>query len=403
MANLNKSWIEEAKKMLKQYKADGGDVADLGKHDSVYKFIKNHDLVIEGKRLSLEEKFAFLGESRTRQKAESVEEALKQDIERFLSGGGSFHVRRKSLPFFERLHTFSRAHNCSSEDAMKSLGYRNYSDIYYRFLGLQDISKFCDENGFFIYKREMDNAAFHNMLESAAETLQMPSALVVLLLCDKNMKSCVVEADYVEYLKTQLEKFAKENDGFVGIKRKSPELYEKLRNFKKFCFSDFDDEITTETALAFMGLDDFEFRHYDIPSADYDISKEMKTMAKNSHGKIVNRSDFSVGLQRKVYINACRQGISIKEYLGQYGIQYHGLNTDERFKHIKMKEYPYIDEMKQRRDELIKEATNGKNLCKEEIFEQRVLACQQAYSEYKERINSFTGEKINNKGKNLAE
>ncbi len=396
-------WIVEAKRMLKQYKDEGGVVADLGTHDDVYGFIKKRDLFIDGKRVTLEEKFAFLGEPRARKNADDVEKELRKDIERFLANGGSFHIKRKGLPFYERLHTFARAHKLSIEETMKSLGYKNYSNIYYRFLGLQDISKYCDENGYFIYKREMDNAAFHNVLEAAAETLQMPASLVVLLLCDKKMESCVVEADYVEYLKTQLEKFAKENDGFIGIKRKAPELYEKLRNFKRHCFNDFDDEITTETALAFMGLDDFKFRYLDIPNAGYDISNEMKMLAKNSHGKIISRNDLSPSLQNKVYVNACRQGTTIKEYLGQYGIQYKGLDTDERFNHIKLSKYPYIDEMKQRRDELIKGVCKGKDLCKEEIFEQRVLACKQAYSEFKDRINSFTGEKIDSTGKNMAE
>ncbi len=404
MRMTDQQWAEEAKALIKQYKDAGGKVEDLDRNHKAYKFISARELIVDGKRLDLEEKFSFLGEPRARKNSGNLEKALREDIDRYLASGGSFHVRRRSLPFYERLHSYvDGGHFSSYEEAMKSLGYKNYSDTYYRFLDLQNISKFCDENGNYVYKRELDNSNFHNILQAAADTLQMPAALIVMLLYDKNLKSCVVEADYVEYLKVQLENFAEKNNGFVGIKRKAPQLYNKLRNFKTYAFNDFDDELTTEAALAFMGFDNFKFVHKETAGADCDILNELKTLAENGKGRVLGQNDFSSGFRKKVYLNACRQGISVKNYLGQFGIEYKGLDARERFKHIKMTKYPYIDEMRQRRDELIKDATEGKDLCEEEIFERRVLACQQAYGEFKERINNFTGEKVDCAGKNLAD
>lgn len=403
MKMTDEEWADKAKTLIKQYKDAGGKVDDLNKRHKIYEFISSRDLIVDGKRLNLEEKFTYLGEPRARKKTDNIEKALREDIERYLASGGSFHVRRKMLPFYERLHNYVDKGNFSSyEEAMKSLGYKNYSDTYYRFLDLQNISKFCDENGFFVYKREMDNSNFHNILQAAADTLQMPAPLIVMLLCDKKMQHCVVETDYVEYLKSQLEEYARNNnDSFVGIRRKAPKLYNKLRHFKTYAYNT-EDELSTEIALAFMGLDDCKFRHYKT-NVDCNITKELTDIREKNLGKVVTISDFPGGLRKKVYMNACRQGIQVSDYLAQYGIEYKGFDANERFRRVKMDTYPYIDEMKERRDELIAEMSEGKDLCKEEVFEVRVLACKQAYEEYKERINNFTGEKVDVSGKNMSD
>ncbi len=404
MNMTDQQWAAKAKALIKQYKDAGGKVDDLTKKDKIYGFLAQRNLIVDGKTLNMEEKFKYLGEPRARRRTNDVEKSLREDIERYLASGGSFHVRRKSLPFYERLHNYVKLRKFSSyEEAMKSLGYKNYSDTYFRFLDLQNISKFCDENGFFIYKREKDNSNFHNILQAAADTLQMPAAVIITLLCDKKLEKCVVETDYYEYLRSQLEQFAKTNNGFVGIKRKAPQLYNKLRHFRESAYNDMQDELSTEAVLAFMGLDNFKFRYWESGKSGYDISDELKAIQEKSKGKVVTIGDFSNDLRKKVYRNAYRQGIQVKDYLGQFGIEYKGLDASERFRHVKMNAYPYLDEMKERRDEIIAEMSEGKDLCKEEVFEARVLACQQAYEEYKERINNFTGEKVDVSGKNLSD
>ena len=98
--------LEKIKRKLAKFVENGGDVNSLGRNDELYRYILFSNIVgARGERLGLEAKFKLAGYPRKSKRAKSAKEILKEEAQAWLDAGNSFHVARKSLPFFERLHT----------------------------------------------------------------------------------------------------------------------------------------------------------------------------------------------------------------------------------------------------------------------------------------------------------
>ena len=153
MIDKNSKFYITATQMLNDYIADGGNVDDLGVKDEAYKFIKNSSVKDEnGNTLDLETKFEVLGYPRKAKYKDNKKELIAE-IEVYRQAGNSFHITRKKLPFYPRLYAYAsylKRHGIDMEyeQIMKGLGYKEYSDTYFRCLGLFDLEKYRDETGF---------------------------------------------------------------------------------------------------------------------------------------------------------------------------------------------------------------------------------------------------------------
>jgi hypothetical protein len=79
--------IEERKQMLQTFVDNGGVLEDLNLHNPEYKAMKNLDIYVDGRRLTLEERFAYLGFPRKPQqkpfdgKVQEIKEILDNFVE----------------------------------------------------------------------------------------------------------------------------------------------------------------------------------------------------------------------------------------------------------------------------------------------------------------------------------
>ncbi len=391
--------IKEIKSLLKAYVDNGGNPSDLSKKDNIYRLVQNTKILENGKALTLAEKFSYLGYPRPAKIAANLEDALKQDIATYLAQGGSFHVERKSLPFFERLHSYAKQRKISHEQAMKSLGYKNYSDTYYRFLGLKKLPEFCDENGYLHLDRKVNECEkMHIYLQSCADTLNIPMPLVVMLLCDKKMAKCSIETDYLEFAKSRILSYAEKNGTLVGFSKKEPAVYNMLRNIRRKVSQERDPYFSMLECLELLGLDYLENKLTNTPAKSYDLSKEFAKLKEKYGSRPISATDLSGSLKAKIAQNAAHIGISPKDYIRANGLNYKGFNAIKSLRAVYVNKYPYIDEMLQRRDEIMQEHESA-DLCEEEKFENKVAAVKQVYSEYKNKIANFEGKLILGEGK----
>ena len=124
-------------------------VNDLGVYDEAYNYIRNTRLYKEdGTLYNVEEKFGLLGYERKSRFSRDIRQELYDEISQYIAEGGSFHVERKTLPFYSKLRSYAsqlrvNGKPASHEEIIRGdLGFSSYSDLYYRCIKLEEI-----ENG----------------------------------------------------------------------------------------------------------------------------------------------------------------------------------------------------------------------------------------------------------------
>ena len=122
-----------------------------------------------------------------------------------------------------------------------------------------------------------------------------------------------------------------------------------------------------------------------------DIMFELKEKYQNQTIKLkeLNRKTYHLIVRKAVSL-----GVSVDDVFNMYGLKCNGININ-RLSKVFVDEIPYLQEMKARRNELMKETgislENG--FCKEEVFEAKLRVCKQVYNEFKEKIYNFVPEK----------
>ncbi len=388
----------KGKRLLDAFVDAGGNVDDLTTKDAEYLYIKDNKFVLNGKLLNVEQTFAHLGHPRKAKKRSDVKEALIEEVDAYCKAGGSFHVERKTFPFYERVRTYINTlpERISFEAAMKGLGFKQFSDAYFRFLGLQDLKNYRDENGFVDAYRK-DNK-MRTYVYSAAEALDLPVALVVTLLCDEKLKECFVTLNYFGYVKAQLEKFAEENGSLVGLEYKNPSLYEKVRHTVKYVSDGAGTGTSKLDVIKIFGLEKYAHNLSDAKTGMKNVSFKMGNLielAKANDGKL-RKNDMSEADYVAICKNAAKLGINTDEYFAMYGIDYVDARKNPRMSKVLVKEFPFLKEMKHKRDELIAasgiSAENGN--CEEEIFENKLSCALEAYSQFKDKIVDASFERL---------
>ena len=157
-----------------------------------------------GQYINLEEKFSQLGHPRKAKYKES-KQALIAEVDAYKQAGGSFHIIRKKLPFYPQLYTYAsrlqrQGVDITYEQIMKGLGYKDYSDTYFRCMGIFELEKYRDNNGYVDSYRQ--NKKLKAYIISLGKTLNLPYYLVITLLADEKLEKCYIDTEYIEYVKT---------------------------------------------------------------------------------------------------------------------------------------------------------------------------------------------------------
>ena len=376
--------IEESiKKKIAEYKASGRKIEDLKTSDPLYKYIKNsHFKGKDGKTKTIKEVLAYFGEYREERK--DIEPLLIESIEKFIADGGDLNSKRDDLPFNRRLNHYASKNGMSPEQAMHKLGYREYSDIYYRLRGLEKIASFRDEEGYVDGYRQ--DEIFRNYVGGVSRFLNIPVALVVMLVCDEKLKNFYFPTEYLEFVSKKLQTYIDENGNLDSLSTKDKKLYDQLWRIRKGIFADLKEEVTNEEILYMLGIEDvknnLQKRGIQLPSFNA-LMDEAYEVVKEKGGKLT-RNDLPAKTYRSLLVYSSRMAVPLEELFRVNGIEYVGGKNAERFSRVFLEEYPYLEEMKKRRDELIAisgvSEENGN--CKEEIFEKKIEASVEAYLEY---------------------
>ena len=393
MIDKNSEFYIEARKMLEDYIARGGDVNDLGVNDEVYRYIKNTKVLDEhGQYLNLEAKFNLLGNPRKAKSRDNKQELIAE-IQAYKKAGKSFHVARKSLPFFPRLSAYARALKkrgveLSHEQIMKGLGHKDYSDTYFRCMGIFELGKYRDDKGFVdSYRKDAKLKAY---ISSLGRTLNLPYYLVVTLLADEKLEKCYIDTEYINYIKTQLQEHVKEHGTLKGLKRKNKSLYYRFHTLMKYYGDGSENLLTVDDWLDIFDLSGIQNRFKNSCNNEVDVEPIMDKLKQEFGKSVIRCKNLDSKDYRTIVKKAVKLAIPVKELFRDYGLKYEG-NMVNRLSTIQVTEIPCLDEMKALCDNLLlaQGITAENGYCKEEIFEARVKACQYAYNKFKDKMFNF--------------
>ncbi len=382
-------------KELKEYVANDGDVNDLSSKDKIYKKIewaKFRDK--NGKRLTMEESFSMLGFPRARQTSTDVRADLIKDIEKYIANDKTFDVQMKTLPFYERLHTYSKklqrdGINLTHEEIIRDdLGFKTFSIKAMRCKGLQKLKEFR-KNGY--VDDYHTDGKYSSYIIALAAYLNIPYYLLITLIADERLSKYVITTDYVKYVQTLLENYIAQYGDLVGIKRKDPKTYGAFSTLYKTFSDGSGQKFSKKEWLVLFGLEDFENKFAEKSEFEnVDIAIVMQKLKDKFGDAEFSAKDIDRYMYRKILKFATQYAISVKSIFDEYSLNYRGINI-KRLNHVTMQEIPYFKEMKALRDKLIEQSgislQNGNT--EEECLEAKIKAVQQAYKEYEQKIESF--------------
>ncbi len=389
----NSEFYKKAKTYLDNYVKNGGDVNNITTTDPIYIYIKNQRLTDkQGNIIDLEAKFKLLGHSREIKKTKNLREDLIKDINTYLENGGSFHINRKKFPFYERLRAYVRSLerkgiNATQEEIMKfDLGFREFSEIYYRCSGIEQFPEYRDDEGYIdSYRKDRE---YNNYIKELAKTYDVPYYIVITLLANEKARNYFIDVDKVQYTKRLLENYVAKNKTLVGLKRKDPIAYNAFDYLIRYYSNGNQDVFSKQEWLDVFGLGDVENRFRELKrNEDVEFNSLMTDLINRFGENEFYCKDLSEAEYRRVIKKAVQMNVPVYEIFRMYGLNVRGNNVD-RLSSVRIEEIPYIEEMKKRRDEIIA-AMKKPKMGKEEVMEIKVKAMKIAYQEYKHMIDSY--------------
>ena len=380
--------------LLNNYVVNGGDVNNLRKGDKLYHQVIDAYFCDEnGRKYSLEEKFSLLGFPRRPRKTKDLEGTIRERIQTYRKNGGNFHITRGNLPFYESVRSFIRIHRrktgelVSLENAMRYLGAREFSDIYFRLIRIGELKNYRDNDGFVDGYRQND--LFASWVASAAQSLGVPLTVFIELICNENLREKTINLDVADFLHAELVKYCENGYDLKSLYSNDHALYERVRGYARYMATMNGEEAnTTEVAnmlLTFNPLKDKERAKVDLCG---EIEK-LTALAKQ-HGGALKKGDIPSTVYDKIYKISCRNGVSIEKLLKSHDIVYKGGLQGNRFSKITISEFPYMEQMRAERDRIV--AASGISVengyTKEEAFENWVLTCVNVYTRFEPKIEA---------------
>lgn len=384
--------IEEISQRLQEFVDAGGNIDDLGVEDELYQLVKGID-----NKHSIVEKFKICGQMRRVKKVKSVTEELKIQAHSYIAAGGSLHIPRKQLPFYETLHAAKRAYlrrtgkPISSKDMLASVGVTGYSDIYYNYLKIFDLASYQDTYGFVDSYRK--DSVMNATIDRYAEQLGMPIALVVELVADQRLERSCLQTDTLSFISKQLAEYKKDYGSFENISRTDPQLYNRLCRFKKIIQTDSGKPVSTKELVEMLGSYDNADVFSDtteIRELDYEKDIVPLITFARANGGTISAKDIPHSLYRNILDHASRNATTISDFFDDFGVEYTDARKNQTFVRLYVERFPYIHEMKQERDVLTKQLQDSHpEFTKEEFFEHYLEVCKSVYLKYKPLIETY--------------
>lgn len=344
-----KSFDEHLKSLrdaISEFVAGGGDVNLLCCNDKLYKKVKNAVLHVDGKELTINEKFDLAG--------------------------------------------FPRENK-----------YNNTKQIIAK---LNTLENFKDEKGFVDAYRK--DAVMNAFIDNCSLSFQMPPALVVALLANQNLKKYALKVDRYDYIKSRLSDYIKQHGNLVSIKQNDRRLYDLLCSSAKSHPTEKGVKMTLTELVSELGFGDVENGFIETNRTGlFDENKffEKYYSVIKRNGNKISLSDIDTNDYMRLSNYTRRLSISIKEFFERNGVGYISTKKVERNAYLTVDEYPYLEEM---REELYKilagyiaENPELASADEETLFTVRLEACKFVYNEFKQKISEKYSEPLNSKAK----
>jgi len=394
-------FYKKAVQYIEEFLATGKKIEEMTGKDRAYRYIKNSKVCDEnGEAIKLEKLFDLLGYPRASKYSSDVRADLIREINEYLANGGSFHISRKKLPFYEKLSTYANylrrnGFNLTHEQIMKDdLGFKQFSDTYYRAHKALRVKDYRDSEGYVDDYRLNHN--LNAFIKDLAITYQVPYYFIIVFMCGEKIRRYNISVDKVAFIKRQLENYASMHGGsLTGLRWKDPVVYNTFEYLVKYFSDGSERSFSKKEWLEVFELDATNkfWSRYD--KQVYNIEDVILRLKQQFPNGFVVAKDMDQKDYRKIIKKAVSMGITVSELLNQYGLKCKGASTS-RLARAYVEEVPYIDEMNKRFNELILEIgkTKENGACKEEILEARVQAMQQVYVEFREKLDAYVPEKI---------
>jgi len=401
--------IDNIKMLLDEYVLNGGNINDLKPGDKIYDYIKDAKIFGEnGKKLTIDEKMIRAGHKRD--PLYHLREKVRKGAQSYLDNGGSFHVERKSMPFYQDLKSYVRAYkrergiDISYDDAMKEIGFKNYSTIFYKYNHIIDLKDYQDKDGFVDSYRK--DEVMKSYIHQASRQLNVPIAIIVSLIGDQNLRKYSLDVDFMEETKNELLKElekAKVKAAFVGkddvedikldgLINTNKKLYNRLVYLKRRMISMLGSDVSYSDVMYMLDLDENLVGFKKVDEKPFDVEFVMSELNKKakSQGNKLYRKDIPNSVYRDVVRQSLKHGCYTKDLFKMYDIDYVDGFNNQRFKRFTVDEYPYLNRMRKDRDKFMKEYFNkNQDLTEEEAFEMYFKTCLEVYESYKNKIFAF--------------
>ena len=384
--------FEEIKQLLDDYVEQGGNIDDLGVDDPLYQLVKNYT-----NRKNLYEKFAMFGYTRSRKKSESAWDDLHRLAHQYVAEGKSLHIERKKLPFYESMHTAKRSYfrkygrRITSREALERVGIKGYSDIYYDFLPLFDLEKYQDSYGYVDSYRKDTN--LNACIDRYAEYLGMPVSLVVSLVADQRLEKSYLQTDTLAFISQQLKEYKETYDSFDNISRTDPQLYNRLCRLKRVVKTESGKPISTRELVELLGHDDNHETFRDTTEIqEIDFEQDIAPLVDFAHanGNKISARHISPSIYRRLLDYTARNSTNISSFFETFGVEYEDSRKNQLYTKLCIDKFPYLHEMKQMRNELVKALEfEHPEFTKEERFEHYLEICKHVYQTYKPLIEVY--------------
>ncbi|MBQ8451777.1 MAG: hypothetical protein IJ538_03265 [Clostridia bacterium] len=395
------SGLDRVKFALSQFaEKHNGSIEELTSKDPEYKIASRVDIFDKnGRRLSFNEVCAMAGfRKKEVKKAKDVTVRLIAEATQFLDEHGHFHFKRKTMPFFPALQSHTKkikrktGRDITTDQAMKELGFTTYSDTYFYYLGLFDLEKFRDEDGFVDSFRS--DKQMNNKIDTYAVKLDMPVSVVVELVGNENLRRAILHIGQLDFVVSRLEKYLNMFGSYEGISQNDPQLYDILQRLKNVVQTKSGKFPTTAELIEEIGgpAADNNFLTYTIETPfDFDSYISSRINAGEFKEHKIMRSDIPDDIYIKLTRYVRRNGLTLQEYFNKFGLEYPDFKEYSGLKYVNVKEYPYINEMRIERDKLVDEfKSNHPDFSEEQIFEYYIEACKIVYNKFKPKIEEFS-------------
>lgn len=404
----NQEKIEFIKSKLSEFVSNGGDVNTLSTKDELYKLVARSSIFNNGKRVSLEGKFSLLGFPRARKRKSSSEniQSLHDAISEFVNNGGDVSTICHNDTIYKKVKNtavFINGSQISVAEKFRLAGFpreEKYNPTKMAMNTLKQLDNFKDENGYVDSYR--NNKKLNASVDSVAIYYNLPISLVITLLGEKQLKFYTLNIDRYDYIKTCLAEYISKYGSLVGIKQKDERLYSLLCSTTKIHPTHNGKKISVAELVKELGFGDYENNFKETSNSKPFNPEEFMNKYRNiitRNGNKINLSDLDSNDYSYLSNYLRRSSLSFAEFFAGYGVEYTSQKVFETNKHLKVQAYPFLDEMKAEVDSLLQDFYNNNPnfqfMNEEDLFKDRVTACQFVYGKYKPKILELFSQKSN--------